>query len=285
MREKERGHLADAPAPSSVSTLRKRYSVHARCGARSQPRERLPELAVSSARLGAAQSFSSREAALLSSLSRRRDDRIGVALLAFGLDPAFLAPGSVRRVCTLRDNSFQAHAAGVLVNRRAVALQRFDIDERRLRPRKQLLKTTLALDKRQLPQVLTIEPEEVEGVVGELVGFRLAELAPQRLEIRPTGLAEHDRLAVEDRILRLEPPNRLRDRRELLCPVEPVSRKDLRPTGLQVDLCAVAVPLDLMQPFRARGRHVAERRVAELEESREGARGLAHASGASWTAL
>src|SRR5829696_7537716 len=60
MREKKRGHIADAPAPISVSTLRKRYSVHARYGARSQPRERLPDLAASSAGHGAPQSFSSR---------------------------------------------------------------------------------------------------------------------------------------------------------------------------------------------------------------------------------
>ena len=144
--------------------------------------------------------------------------------------------------------------------------------------RQHLLQRTLALDQRQAAQIVPVEIEQVEGHVDQPVRVFLGELAPQRLEIRQAGLADHGRFAVDDQLPRRKRLGCACDLAELLGPVIAAAGEDPDPAVVDMQLRAVAINLDLMQPVGPLGGALAQRRVAGRDEPRIG-RGLGAGEG------
>jgi hypothetical protein len=106
----------------------------------------------------------------------------------------------------------------------------------------------LLFDYRQAAQILAVQPQEIER---QPLGVLFAQLVAQRLEIGNALTAEHHGFSVDDRLARTQIPPHARDRGELIGPVNPFAGVDSDVAGMDVNLGAVAVPLDLVQPFIA----------------------------------
>src|SRR3954447_7208134 len=75
-----------------------------------------------------------------------------------------------------------------------------------------------------------------------------AELAPELLKVRQTATAIHHGLAVDDRAVCFKPLRARCDGRELFGPVQPCTRIDFEIAIFDVELRAVAVRFDLVDP-------------------------------------
>ena len=144
--------------------------------------------------------------------------------------------------------------------------------------RQHLLQRTLALDQRQAAQIVPVEIEQVEGHVDQPVRVFLGEFAPQRLEIRQAGLADHGRFAVDDQLSRRKRLGCACDLAELLGPVIAAAGEHPDPAVVDMQLRAVAIDLDLVQPVGPLGGALAQCRVAGRDEPRIG-RGLGAGEG------
>jgi hypothetical protein len=82
--------------------------------------------------------------------------------------------------------------------------------------------------------------------------------------------------------MRGRPFRRARDLPELLGPVVAAPRIDGHTATMDVDLRAVAVDLDLMQPSRTVGRAITQGRIARLDESGEWRALRARNAGGRW---
>jgi hypothetical protein len=82
----------------------------------------------------------------------------------------------------------------------------------------------------------------------------------------PLLLSNHS-LAVDDCLAHAELLCSARDGGKLVGPVEAFARVESDIAGTDVELGAVAVPLNLVQPFVARGRDFAQDRIARLHTS------------------
>ena len=76
----------------------------------------------------------------------------------------------------------------------------------------------------------------------------LRELAAELLEVRQAGVAEYGGLAVDDQIVRGQRLRRLRDLVELLRPIIAAAGIDADPAVVNVQLGAISVDIDLVQP-------------------------------------
>ena len=125
---------------------------------------------------------------------------------------------------------------------------------------------------------MPVEIEQVEGHVDQPVRVFLGELAPQRLEIRQAGFADHGRFAVDDQLPRRKRLGRACDLAVLLGPVIAAAGEDPDPAVVDMQLRAVAIDLDLMQPVGPLGGALAQGRVAGRDEAGIG-RGLGAGEG------
>ena len=121
----------------------------------------------------------------------------------------------------------------------------------------QLLQVRLALDQRQLPQVVAVEIEQVEGDHHDLGGPAL-QLVLQHREIGGAVGGRHHDLAVDDRRARADVPGVVGDLLEAVGPVVAAAGEDLHGLVGEMDLDPVAVELDLVNPALA-GRHLLDR--------------------------
>ena len=113
------------------------------------------------------------------------------------------------------------NAADVLEYSRAVARQMFgEPDGAPLGPAEQSGEPPLALDQRQIAQVVAVMLDQVEGVQHRLMA---PASAPQRMEVRrPVVTGDHG-LAVEQERLRLEAGGGVNDGGEAVGPVKAVA--------------------------------------------------------------
>src|SRR4029079_3367511 len=103
-----------------------------------------------------------------------RHDRERVGPRAFGLDPGFLLSGAIWRTPALGDDAFEAEAAPFFVNLLTVAGETFHINKTwRLRV-DQCAWAFLAFYKRQAAQILAVQPQQVEGIIGQPFGVFFA---------------------------------------------------------------------------------------------------------------
>jgi hypothetical protein len=112
-----------------------------------------------------------------------------------------------------------------------------------------LLQFGLALKQRQLPDVPAIEIEQIESDQDDPGGAAF-ELVLQHREVGGAVDSGHDDLAVDDGGAGLDVPGVVGDLPEAFGPVVAAAGEDLDRLVGQVDLDAVAVELDFVNPAR-----------------------------------
>ena len=126
----------------------------------------------------------------------------------------------------------------------------------------------LAILERDVEQKPAVEVEQVERLVQETADARLAELGLEEREVRAAVLVDGHDLAVDDRLLRLDPGRWRQQAREVGLGVLETARPEVDLAAVDDGLDAEAVELDLVQPVR-----VAERRRGEGRQHRVDALG------------
>src|SRR5205823_11041007 len=124
----------------------------------------------------------------------------------------------------------------------------------------EFLETCLALAERQAATVETFREQEIEGKKDEIFGLAIRQRGLERGKIRRSVVIERDDLAVDHHIRHRT--RLLRNRSELVGPVETLAGLQRRLAVLDAKLYAIAVELDLVAPAFA-GRRALDRR-AEL---------------------
>ena len=205
------------------------------------------------------------------------DDRHVLAAAVLHLHPIGVTSRPVGRVAALGHDAFGAAGDRLLEERRAAAHHVFGVDDRAragaLALAQQRLQPFLALDQRQLAQVLPVEMHEIEG------GERDARVPAldrfdERGEIRDALVVEDHRFAVDHGALHAERFARLAQALEARGPVVALAGEELRAAIAHDQLQAIAVVLHLVQPLVAGGRglaYFAQLRRNELRRSGAGA--------------
>jgi hypothetical protein len=111
-------------------------------------------------------------------------------------------------------------------------------------------KPVAPLLERALPKVLAVEAQEIEG---DEAGARAAGLGAQRPEVAPSIGTEHDRLAVDQRVLGGQIADRLRDPRQPVGEIRAVAGPQRDAGSRLAGEQPVAVVFDLVQPGGVRG--------------------------------
>ena len=127
----------------------------------------------------------------------------------------------------------------------------------------------LALGQRTGTQILSAIEEKIEHEIDQILGPAIRECRLQRREVRRARVIECHNLSVDDGIGQVG--RSLGNSAELPGPVEAFAREHRRGAILDVELHAVAVELDLVNPvvaLRRPGKGLAELR---MDEARHGA--------------
>ena len=133
----------------------------------------------------------------------------------------------------------------------------------------------LALQQGTGSQILTVMKEQIEGVGGQVP---LPPGLQRLLELREAAdplLVEHGDLGIDEGRAGAELPRGTGDRGEAVRPDVAATRAHGDLTAGDANLAAIAVPLDLVQPFLALGRPVDETGELGLDEARRGWRQVA----------
>ena len=145
---------------------------------------------------------------------------------AFRLHPVLAAAGAVRRIAKLGDNAFQAQPAGVSQHQGAILLKMAAVADDAAVTADDLFQQFLALDQRNVAQIVAVEMKQVEDVEAKAITAALAEIGLQRGKIRCAGDRLDHELAVDQRRADREIGQRRNDRlAEFLRPVETASRQ------------------------------------------------------------
>jgi hypothetical protein len=168
------------------------------------------------------------------------------------LDPVVAPAAGVDAVAHLGDDAFEPEVAGVREHLGALDLEA--LAELDVGTGDDLPELGLALEKRHLPEVAAVHVEQIERDQDDTL--RLApELVLQHREIRSAVGGRHHDLGVHDRGARLDQPGIVGDLLEPVRPVVTAAGEDLDRLVGEVDLHAVAVELDFVDPAGA-GRHL-----------------------------
>jgi len=134
----------------------------------------------------------------------------------------------------------------------------------------QLPQPILARHKRLPSQVVAIKIEKVEGIKRQLTALLFGELTAQRVEISDARLVLDDRFPIQHGVACRQGFGGAGDREELSRPVMTPPRIDDGFTGAQMDLGAIAIGLDFVDPGVSGRRTVAIGRVAGFDEPGKG---------------
>ncbi|WP_207231143.1 hypothetical protein [Bradyrhizobium sp. Leo121] len=145
-----------------------------------------------------------------------RDDGERLCFLTLQLNPAFLPPGTVRSIDTLRNETFEPHFTAVAEYLVAVGLNMLDKNERLGRLAQQLLQKPFAMGIGCVPQVVPVQIQQIKRMItnpcssaaqalGAVVGNREALVSagpvccPVRslIKKRPAGMTGRGRFAIE----------------------------------------------------------------------------------------
>jgi hypothetical protein len=199
------------------------------------------------------------------------DDHL-LAAADLHLDPAVVAARDVRAVELLGDDALQVHIPGRGQHGFAAYLKVVDVAQaggaRRRLVLQHVLQPRLSLLQGQRAQVLALQPEQVKSI-GDHVGVTaFGDRGLQRREVRPAGLVHRDDLTVDDAVG--QPRGLVRHPAEAVGPVEALAREAGRLAVLDVDLDAVAVQLDLVDPAGAVRGPLRPARQLRLDEAWRG---------------
>jgi hypothetical protein len=125
-------------------------------------------------------------------------------------------------------------------------------------------KGTLSAKKRY---VVSLTCRETEGRRPTSEAPRSPVLGQERMEVAPSVVHEHDRLAVDQRPTHRQTANRLGDRREPIGEVRAATAPHLGALTELADEDAEAVMLDFVQPAGSGRRAINERRLARADEA------------------
>src|SRR6266446_2159494 len=153
-------------------------------------------------------------------LGEADDDEV-VDAVGANLQPIAGSAAAIGTVRLLGHDTLESQLHDLLVQRLAVLLEVLRVAQRACL-REDLLEDLLALDERQLAQVVASERQEIEDVEGsrrfDRRALRLARAQPgarlEHIEVWPPRLVEDDQLAVENHSLERNRLDRARDLRE-----------------------------------------------------------------------
>src|SRR5215469_5380943 len=190
---------------------------------------------------------------------------------AFRLEPMVAAPGPVGQILALGDDAFEAEAAGMLQHGRPVRLHMVTEGDRQIarQTSEDLPQQVLAVDQSGLAQIEAFAIKNVEDEVAKAVLPAAAEIGLQIVEARDAvRVFDHD-LAVEQRRGKADLLDRRGDARKALGPIERLAGQELHLATVDARLHAIAIVLDLMDPFGPARRLLAGRSEAWLLELRQ----------------
>ena len=127
----------------------------------------------------------------------------------------------------------------------------------------------LAFDQRRSGEIVAVEVEEVEGVEDHALGPAGLQGLLQAGEDRHPGFVLDHHLAVDQRRAELQLFQSGSDAAELRRPVQTLAGEELDPVSVDTGLQAVAVELDLVDPFVALRGLGGRGGKARLQEDRE----------------
>src|SRR3569833_3071533 len=188
------------------------------------------------------------EAIPVVAIERKARNRQALPLSAGLIHPIVSAACRVAAVTDLGHDTFEPDLASVGEHLAAVDLEAFaELD---VGPVDQLLEMRLALEQRHLPKVVAIEIEQIEGHQHDLVRAAF-QLVLEHGEIgRAIRLRHHD-FAVDDCRAGVDLKDILSNLAEALGPVMAAAGKHLDLAIVQVNLHAITVELDLVNPALA----------------------------------
>jgi len=148
-------------------------------------------------------------------------------------------------VASLRDDALKTSLTGVLIHLGAIdleALAKLDLSLGN-----DFLEQGLALGQRQLPEVITVEVKQIERDHHNLFGPPL-EFVQQHREVRGAVRCRDHHLAIDDRRSGVDVPRVGCDLSETIGPVIAAPGEYLDDRVFQMDLDAVTVEFDFMDP-------------------------------------
>jgi hypothetical protein len=148
----------------------------------------------------------------------------------------------------LGDDTLQAELAGVLEDGGAVAIEMFGQDEGNRRTGEETVEARLPVHERLRAQVFLVDEEHVEREHGRGLG---TVSRPERVKVGQTLVGVSYALTVEHERGGGQGSDRGGYSGEAACPVATVAAPEPNPITILAGDQAVAVVLDLVQPFRA----------------------------------
>ena len=127
----------------------------------------------------------------------------------------------------------------------------------------------LAILERHIEQRSTIEVEQIERLVHDAGGGRVAEFGLQEAEVGSAFVIERDHLAIDDGLRRFDPARRVEELGEVGRRILEVARPDADLPVIEHGLDPKAVPLDLEQPVLVVERLAREGRQHRIDVLRE----------------
>ena len=196
------------------------------------------------------------------------DDHELLAVEALRLDPKAAIARRVGSIGPLGDDAFEAELAGLFAEARATAGNVFAVAQSRNRLPEQALQALLALDQRQGRGAFAIQVQQVEGEEDQLVRAAFVHRRLEPAERRRAVGIKRAKLAIEIGRLHGQRAQRL-DRSPIATrPVQAGAGQQPDLAAVDAGVHAVAVVLDLVQPFLARRRFVDEARELRLDPFR-----------------
>src|SRR5215469_6342718 len=196
----------------------------------------------------------------------KADDDDFLAVAAFDLEPAATAPGPIGCVAALRDDAFEAEAAGLAKNRRSLALLVVAVAQyTRSVLRNDVGECGLAVFERCPGKVPAVTIKEVEGEEIQPPSLAGGNRVLQAGKICcPIG-GEVNELAVDQRSFDRKLSEDTREVGKLVGPVEPVAGDQPNLAALDIGEQAIAVIFDLVQPIRSCRRRSSRRRELRFQ--------------------
>ena len=173
-----------------------------------------------------------------------------IASRAFRLDPPRGAPRDIGLVGPLRHDAFEPHSAGLLQDLAPVADYMVAVQDDVGSIVQQRREPLLALDQRKAGEILSIEFQEIEGVISECFSAAV-ERALQPPKIGAAVFVGDDHLAVDQRGARRQLRDGLGDAAKFFGPIETGAGVKFGGAARHGGQHAIAVELYLMQPFGA----------------------------------
>ena len=185
------------------------------------------------------------------------DHELGV-LGAFHLEPELAAATAIGGIGALGNDALQSEGADLLEELGPLALDMIRIahDAPGVVPRgfQQLRQRLLALEQRHRREVVAIQIDHVEQLIGQLCGLLAAQRLLQFAKAAGAACSERHQLAVEDGLLHRQRLQLSRLGSQPGRPVVAVACHQTRLAVLDVRHDAITVELDLVQPGPARRR-------------------------------